>query len=188
MWCTQPKSLPWCGARNLNLSLGVVHATLISPLVWCTQPTSLPWCGVRNLHLSLGVVHATLISPLVWCTQPTSLPWCGARNLNLSLGVVHATYISPLVWCTQPKQYGSVACQWLCTTTGQKHTYVHTVESQNKGHFGTAFLSFVRRLSSLGGPKCIGSIGRKYLGTSSCILSKEIVLISECPLLEITPQ
>ena len=57
-----------------------------------------------------------------------------------------------------------------------------TVESLNKGHFGTIFLFFVKRLPSLGGPKCIGTIGRKYLGTSSCVLCREIVLISERPL------
>ena len=37
----------------------------------------------------------------------------------------------------------------------------------------------------MGGPKCIGTIGRKYFGTSSCVLCRETVLISEYPLLEI---
>ena len=35
-----------------------------------------------------------------------------------------------------------------------------TVESPNKRHFGTAFLSFVRRVPSLGNSECIGTIGR----------------------------
>ena len=48
----------------------------------------------------------------------------------------------------------------------------------NRGDFGTVFLSFVRRLSCLGDPKCTETIGRKYLGTSSCVLCREIVLIS----------
>ena len=60
-----------------------------------------------------------------------------------------------------------------------------TMESLNKGHFGTVFLSLVRRSSSLGGPKCIGTIGRKYFGTSSCVLCREIALILERPLSEI---
>ena len=63
---------------------------------------------------------------------------------------------------------------------------LYTVESPNKGHFGTVFLSFVRRLSSLGGSKCIGSIGRNYLGTSSCVLCREVVLVSEHSLSEIS--
>ena len=33
----------------------------------------------------------------------------------------------------------------------------HTVDSPHKGHFGTGSLSFVRRLSSLGGSKCTGA-------------------------------
>ena len=59
------------------------------------------------------------------------------------------------------------------------------IETPNKGHSGTVFLSFVRRLSSLGGPKCIGIIGIKYFGTSNCVLYREIVPISVCPPLEI---
>ena len=59
------------------------------------------------------------------------------------------------------------------------------MESPNKGHFGTVFLSFVRRLSSLGGPKCIGTIGSRYLGTHSCVLCREIILNSKRPLSEI---
>ena len=46
----------------------------------------------------------------------------------------------------------------------EKGKTVNTVESLNKGHFRTVFLSFVRSLYSLGGPKCIGTIGRKSLG------------------------
>ena len=61
----------------------------------------------------------------------------------------------------------------------------HTVESPNKGHFGTVILSLVRRLSFLGSPKCIGTIRRKFYGTSSCVLCREGVLISERPLSEI---
>ena len=38
------------------------------------------------------------------------------------------------------------------------------MESLNKGHFGTVKLSFVRRLSSLGDAKRIGTIGRDILG------------------------
>ena len=34
-------------------------------------------------------------------------------------------------------------------------------------------------------PKCIGTIGRKCFGASSCVLCREIVLISERPLPEI---
>ena len=64
-------------------------------------------------------------------------------------------------------------------------THESTAESLNKGHFGTVFLSFVRRLSSLESPKCIGTIGWKYLRTSSCVLFREIVFILERPLSEI---
>ena len=61
----------------------------------------------------------------------------------------------------------------------------YTVASPNKGRSGTIFLSFVRRLSSLGDSKCIETIERKYIGTPSCVLHREIILISEHPLLEI---
>ena len=33
--------------------------------------------------------------------------------------------------------------------------YVHAEKSPNKGHSRTAFLSFIGRLSSLGGSKCL---------------------------------
>ena len=46
-------------------------------------------------------------------------------------------------------------------------------------------MSFVRRLSSLGGSKCIEIIGKEYFGTSRCVLCREVVLVSECPLSEI---
>ena len=39
--------------------------------------------------------------------------------------------------------------------------------SLNKGHFGGPLLSFVRRLSSLGGSKCIGTIGKNYFWTQA---------------------
>ena len=38
----------------------------------------------------------------------------------------------------------------------------------------------------MGNPKCIGTIRRKYFGTSSCVLCREIVLISERPVLDST--
>ena len=41
------------------------------------------------------------------------------------------------------------------------------MEFQNEGHFGEPLLSFVRRLSSLGGRKCIGTIGKEHLGSQA---------------------
>ena len=35
-------------------------------------------------------------------------------------------------------------------------------------------LFFMKRLSSLGGAKCIWTIGRHYFGTSSCVLCREV--------------
>ena len=37
----------------------------------------------------------------------------------------------------------------------------------------------------MGGSKCIGTIGRKYFGTSSCVLCREVILIAKCPLSEV---
>ena len=72
---------------------------------------------------------------------------------------------------------------YMVTTT---NAYIFTVESPNKGHFGTVFWSFVRRLPFLRATKCIETIGRNYLGTSSCVLCRETVLISERPLSDIS--
>ena len=48
------------------------------------------------------------------------------------------------------------------------HILCYTVDSPNKGRVGTVFVSFVRRLPSLGDSKCIGTIGKNaYLGTSA---------------------
>ena len=55
-----------------------------------------------------------------------------------------------------------------------------TVASPNMVHFRTACLSFVRRISSLGVSACIETAG--ILGTSSCVLCRETILILECPL------
>ena len=44
-------------------------------------------------------------------------------------------------------------------------TLCHTVESPNKGHFGTVILSFVRRLSLTGKSTMYWNYGRKYTGT-----------------------
>jgi hypothetical protein len=52
-----------------------------------------------------------------------------------------------------------------------------------KDTLGQPPLSFVRRLSSLRDSKCIGSMVGK-IGASSCVLCREIVLISERSLLE----
>ena len=54
-----------------------------------------------------------------------------------------------------------------------------------KDTLGEPLLSFVRRLSSLGESKYIGTIGRKCFWTSSCVLCREGVVISERPLSEI---
>ena len=48
------------------------------------------------------------------------------------------------------------------------------VESPNEGHFGEPLLSFVRKLSSLKELKCTGTIGRKYSGTSCCVLVERV--------------
>ena len=45
----------------------------------------------------------------------------------------------------------------------------------------------LQRDCPLGGPTCIGSIGRKCFGISSCVVRREVILISECPLSEIAP-
>lgn len=65
----------------------------------------------------------------------------------------------------------------ICSTVVRKVVpmYVHTsrtVESPNKGHFGWASLSFVRRLPSLGDSKCTRTIGRKYFWTSCRVLCR----------------
>ena len=75
--------------------------------------------------------------------------------------------------------------------THPAHTY--TVEPPNKGHVGdninSAVVSFVERLSSFIGSKCIRSIGKPIFGTLTCVLCKEVyytVPISEGPLSEVT--
>ena len=68
------------------------------------------------------------------------------------------------------------------------------MEPANKGRFRDNILysgevSFVRRLSSLGGLKCIGTIGRNHLGhqvVSFVERSMYIVLIWESPLSDVT--
>ena len=55
--------------------------------------------------------------------------------------------------------------------------HMHTVESQVKGTFRQYLLSFVRRLSSLGGPKCIGTNYREKLRTY--ILRPQVVSFVE---------
>ena len=45
---------------------------------------------------------------------------------------------------------------------------------QIKDTLGPLSLSFVRRLSSLGGSKCIRTIGKTYFGTSSLVLCREV--------------
>ena len=69
------------------------------------------------------------------------------------------------------------------------YTYIHalyyvfsiTVEPPNKGHVGdninSAVLSFVERLSSFGGSKCIRAIGKTIFGTSTCVLCREVYYI-----------
>ena len=51
-----------------------------------------------------------------------------------------------------------------------------------KGYLGQTFLSFVRKLSSFGGSKCIKTVKNRILWTSSCVLWGEVVLIPEYPL------
>ena len=73
----------------------------------------------------------------------------------------------------------------LCHTSF--HCIVHVMQTQitcsvepsNKGHVGTiiinsAVFSFVERLSSFGGSKCIKTIGKAVFGTSTCVLCREV--------------
>ena len=46
-----------------------------------------------------------------------------------------------------------------------------------KDTLGQLHLFFVRRLSSLGGAKCIRTTGRNYFGTSSCVLCGQVYYI-----------
>ena len=54
------------------------------------------------------------------------------------------------------------------------------MEPPNKGHFGdninsvVTVVSFVERLSSLGGSKCIRSIGKQIFGTLTCVLWRDV--------------
>ena len=62
----------------------------------------------------------------------------------------------------------------------------YTVEPPNKGHIGdninSAVVSFVEKLSSFGGSKCIRTIGKQVFGTLNCVLCIERSIIL-CPYL-----
>ena len=69
-----------------------------------------------------------------------------------------------------------------------------TVEPLNKGHIGdninSAVVSFVERLSSFGGSKCIRTTGKQFFGTLTYVLCREVlyrVPISEGPLSDCNP-
>ena len=66
---------------------------------------------------------------------------------------------------------------------GDGFAHYGTVESPNKGHFGTASFVLCEEVILVAGSKCSSAMG--YFGTSSRVLCRE-VLISKCPLLEIS--
>ena len=80
----------------------------------------------------------------------------------------------PLLACGFCKQVTSVDRCFQCK---ENYAYIrpcvrvfqNTVESLNRGHFGIVFLSFVRRLSSLGGPRCVETIGKSILGPQAVL-------------------
>ena len=49
---------------------------------------------------------------------------------------------------------------------------------QIKDTLGQLYLFFVEKLSSLGGSKCIRTIGKTYFGTSSLVLCREDYCVS----------
>ena len=50
------------------------------------------------------------------------------------------------------------------------------MESLNTGHFRESLLSFVKRLSSLGGSKCIGTVGRISMGPQAVSFAERVSL------------
>ena len=78
--------------------------------------------------------------------------------------LVGATLVSVFTTSTRLKLNNSCVLQW--------------IKPLNKGHVGdninSAVLSFVERLSSFGGSKCIRAIGRTMFGTSAYVLCREV--------------
>ena len=60
------------------------------------------------------------------------------------------------------------------------------VEPPNKGHFRVASFFLSEEVVLFGRLKIIVFIGRKYFETLTHVLYREVVLISECPLSEIS--
>ena len=104
----------------------------------------------------------------------TDMPWgffCGqCRSNSTPVMYIHVYWFLVNAY----ESSGSVFSSRKTTTRGK----AITVECLNEGHtLCGSIVSFVRRLSSLGGPKCFRTIGRKYIGDSSWVLCREDVLI-----------
>ena len=96
---------------------------------------------------------------------PHPLPSSRGDQGNLSMSVHHlGSTQNCLEWA---RHYGGLLRHSQCT-----------VEPPNKGHIGdninSTVLSFVERLSSLRGSKCIRAIGSTIFGTSTRVLCREV--------------